>query len=789
MIAGEVKDAVRGLLRRRAFVATAVLSLGVGIGSATTVLSVLVALLVRPLPYAAPDRIVAIWPGKGLASREVEAMQQQTTSFEQISSLSPGWLMPLTHVTTPRELDAGRVSGDLFRLLGVQPLLGRVFGPEAEVTGQDFVAILSYDLWQSAFAGDSSIVGRSIVLGGSPYEVVAVMPRTFRAFAFKSDLWVPLPADHSAMWWTRSTTLAFGRLRPGATIESASTELATIAPRIQQEFQLAPDWTVGARVVGLKESMVAALRPMVLLLTGAVTLLLALAAANVATLFLVRAAERRNEMAVRTALGATQGRIAALVLWESMAIAVAGGALGVALSKLGVTLLVRILPPALPRLQEITLDLRVLAAAAVLTLLVTVSVGFAPARQATAATQSDRVRQTRTVTGAGERTRGLLISLEMALALILVIGAALMGRTVIALYRVDSGLESDHLLTMKIEPGSLDDDFLRTYWRAILARVDAVPGVRSSATILHLPTSGRAWNASIVIEGRPIAPDEQPPQAHWQTVSTNYFRTAGVPLLRGRQFDETDGPGAPLVIAVNSALAARLFGGSDPIGHRISAGNATHDSLGTIVAVVGNVRHDSLTAPAGPEVYVPFEQRTVDANSLVVRTSAPPYTLVAAIRDQIQAVNRDVPVSDVRTMDDILAASLARQRMLLILFGLFAGVGLFLSCVGVYGVVAFGAAQRVKEIGIRMALGAEPRAILRLIVWHGLRYAVLGTVVGVPMAFALSGSMRGMVYGVPTTDWMSFVFAPAGLIVVVVAASWIPARRAAALAPTIALAE
>jgi predicted permease len=377
----------------------------------------------------------------------------------------------------------------------------------------------------------------------------------------------------------------------------------------------------------------------------------------------------------------------------------------------------------------------------------------------------------------------------MALALILVIGAALMGRTVIALYRVDSGLESDHLLTMKIEPGSLDDDFLRTYWRAILARVDAVPGVRSSATILHLPTSGRAWNASIVIEGRPIAPDEQPPQAHWQTVSTNYFRTAGVPLLRGRQFDETDGPGAPLVIAVNSALAARLFGGSDPIGHRISAGNATHDSLGTIVAVVGNVRHDSLTAPAGPEVYVPFEQRTVDANSLVVRTSAPPYTLVAAIRDQIQAVNRDVPVSDVRTMDDILAASLARQRMLLILFGLFAGVGLFLSCVGVYGVVAFGAAQRVKEIGIRMALGAEPRAILRLIVWHGLRYAVLGTVVGVPMAFALSGSMRGMVYGVPTTDWMSFVFAPAGLIVVVVAASWIPARRAAALAPTIALAE
>jgi len=762
---------------------------GVGIGAATTVLSVLVALLVRPLPYAAPDRLVAIWPEKGLASREVEAMQQQATSFTRIGSLSPGWLMSLTHVAIPRQLDAARVSGDLFGLLGVSPLLGHAFGPEAEVTGQDHVVVLSYDLWQSEFAGDRSIIGRSIVLDGDPYTVAAVMARTFRAFTFTSDLWVPLPADHSAMWWTQATTLAFGRLRPRATVQGASAELATIAPRIQQEFHLAPDWSEGARVVGLQDSMVGALRPMVLLLTGAVGLLLALAAANVATLLLVRAAERRNEMAVRAALGATPGRIAALVLSESMTIGLTGGVLGVALSEVGIILLVRILPPALPRLQEISLDVPVLLAATVLTLLVTVLVGFAPAWQAKAAGPSDRLRQTRTVAGAGECTRGLIVSLEMTLALILVIGATLMGRTVVALYHVDPGLRSDHLLTMKMEPGSATDDALRLYWRAVLARVDAVPGVLSAATILHLPTSGRSWNAPILIEDRPLAPDAPPPRAHWQVVSSGYFSTAGVEVLRGRLFDETDGPHAPRVIAVNSAFADRLFPGTDPLGRRIRAGHATDDSLATIIAVVASVRHDSLTAPPTPEVYVPLTQRMIGANSLIVRTAVPPLSLMSAIRERIWSIDRNVPVSDVRTMDALLAASLARQRMVLILFALFAGIGLLLSAVGVFGVVAFGAAQRVKEIGIRMALGADPTAIVALVVWGGLRYATVGAGVGASLALALSRVMRGMVYGVPPTDWVSFLLAPIGLMLVVIAASWIPARRAAAVEPTVALAD
>jgi putative ABC transport system permease protein len=790
MIIRELRYAVSGLLRRPAFAATAVSSIGVGIGTATTVLSVLMALLVRPLPYSDPRQLVAVWPGQSFAGREVEALQRQATSYTAISTLSPGWLMALTHVASPRQLDAARVSGDLFGLLGVRPLLGRAFRAEAEAVGRDHVAVLSYDLWQSAFASDPSIVGRSIVLDGEPFVVVAVMPRTFRAFTFNSDLWVPLTADRTAMWWTGATTLVYGRLRPGATVPGASAELATIAPRIQREFQLAPDWTSGARVAGLEDSMVGAIRPTVLLLAGAVATLLALAAANVTTLLLLRAAERRTEMAVRVALGATPGRITTLVLSESLAIGVAGGLAGIGLSVLGVGLLVRILPPTLPRLQEITLDGRVLAASAALTLVVTAVVALVPAWQAKDAGAAGRLRQSHTVAATGQRARGLLVSLEMALALVLVIGATLMGRTVVALSRVDLGLRSDHLLTMTLQPSNdTTDDQLRAYWRAVLARVEAVPGVQSAATILHLPASGRSWNAAITIEGRPLAPGASPPQAHWQVVSAGYFRTAGVRLIRGRSFDDRDAPAAPRVIAVNSAFANRIMPGIDPIGLRVTAGNATQGEMATIVAVVASVRHDSLSAPPGPEVYVPFTQRTVGANSLIVRTGVPPLSVASAIRNQIWAVDRDVPVSGVLTMDDRLAASIARQRMVLTLLALFAGIGLLLGAVGVYGVVAFGAAQRVKEIGIRMALGADAVAIRRLVVGHGLRYAALGGGVGLLLALVSSRVMRQLVYGVPTTDWVSFLIAPAALIAVVTAASWIPARRAAATEPTTALGE
>ncbi len=524
-------------------------------------------------------------------------------------------------------------------------------------------------------------------------------------------------------------------------------------------------------------------------LLAAVLASLALGAANVTILLLVRAAERHDEMTVRAALGATTRRIAALVLTESITIGISGGVVGIALSTVGVRLLVDILPEALPRREEITLDVRVLLASTTLTFLVTALVGLVPAWQTRRVATSRTGGTTRTVSKAGERQRGMLVALEMTLALSLVVGATLMARTLLALYHVDTGLESDHLLTMKIEPDLTTDDEFRIYWKAVLERVDAVPGVRSAATILHLPASGRAWSAAILIEGRPLPPGEPPPSVHWQVVSSDYFYTAGVRVLRGRPFNDTDGPVAPRVIAINSALADQLFPGENPLGQRIRAGHATNDSIATIVAVVASVRHDSLAAPPAPEVYVPFSQRTIDANSLVVRTSVSPLSVASAVRDGIRSVNRNVPISDLRTMDDRFAASLARQRMMLILLALFATIGLSLSAVGVYGVVAFAVTQRVKEIGIRMALGARPSAILSLVVWHGLTYATLGAVVGLSLALVLSRVMRGIVYGVPTTDWVSFLLAPVTLILVVAIASLIPARRAAALEPTVALGD
>jgi putative ABC transport system permease protein len=775
--------AMNGLIRRRAFSATAILSIGVGIGAATTVLSIGIALFARPLPYASPDRLVAIWPQRTLAGREIDAIRHTATSLTRVASVSPGWLMPLTHVATPRQLDAARVNGDLFGLLGVTPALGHAFGRESEVIGQDHVAVLSDALWRSVFGGDRSIVGRSIVLNDEPYTVVAVMPRGFRMFQFTSDLWIPLAEDHSAWGWTGPQALAFGRLASGVTARAASAELATIAPRLQQEFHLESAWPTGARVVGLAESMVGTLRPMILLLTGAVGFLLSLATANVAILLLIRADERRNEMGVRLALGATPGHLSGLLLSESLIIGAVGGIVGVVLSRLGVALVLSILPRALPRIEEIKLNAGVLAASAVLTLIVTIVFGFAPARRV-------RVPKGRTIASGGERTRGLLISLEMALALILVVGATLMGRTLMALSRVDPGLESDHLLTMKIEPvAPPGDQALRAYWGMVLPRVEAVPGVLSAATILHLPTTGRAWDTDIRIEGQPLAAGASPPQAHWQSVSVGYFRTAGVQLLRGRPFNSTDGPTAPRVIAVNSAFAARLFPGTNPIGRRVRASSATDDSLATIVAVVASVRHDSLTGPPTPEVYVPFTQRAVGATALIVRTTVPPLSIAAAIRGQISSVDPNTPISDMRTMDDLLGASLARQRMMLIVFSMFASIGLLLAAIGVYGVVAFAASQRVKEVGIRMALGANARAIRYLLIGHGLRYATLGAGAGAALALALSRVMRQTVYGVDTTDPASFLFAPAVLALVVTIASWLPARRAAAIEPTVALAR
>jgi putative ABC transport system permease protein len=779
----------RSLTRRPAFAITALVSIAIGIAANTTVLSVFNAVLLRPLPYSDPDRLVAIWPQRVLALEEIAALRARTSSYADVAAVSPGWLMALTGTPTPRQLDADRVSGNFFDLLGQRAALGRVFGVEAETPGRDQVAVLSYDLWQTSFGGDPSVVGRTLTLNGIPYTVAAVMPRTFQEFASTADLWTPLTMDPTAAIWTGATALAYGRLRPGATPAAATAELRTLAPALQTEFRRSADWARGLAVVSLKDTLVGGVRGVLTVLLAAVAFLLLIAVANVANLFLVRTTERAHEIAVRATLGATPGAIARLLLSESLALGLTGGTLGVGLAYAGVGVLRRILPADLPRVNEISIDARVTLIAVGATLLAALLSGSAPIHQGLKALAGN-VRRGRTIAGGGARVRGALVAVEVALALILTVGATLMGRTLWTLGGVDRGLRTDHLLTMRLQPpGFGSPEEASAYWRTLLAQVKTVPGVRDAATILHLPTSGRNWSADLAIEGQSLAAGASPPSAGWQSVSPGFFEVAGVPILQGRGFEASDGSTAPRVMILNSVLATRLFPGGRPIGQRIRAGFATGGAWATVVGVVGSIRHDSLNAAPAPELYVPFDQRQVGANSLVIRTAGPPTRVATAIESRIWSVRRDVPISSVETMDGLYADSLQRQRMILTLLGLFAGVGLLLSAVGTYGVVAYGVRQQLREIGVRIALGADSASIGRLIVGQGLRYGGIGVAVGVPVALLLSSLMRSMVYGVTTTDPATFAVVPAALLLVAGAASWLPARRAARVSPMETLRE
>lgn len=786
----EIRFVLRALRRRPGFALTAILTLAIGIAASTTVYSVVNALLIRPLPYANSERLVAISPGSIMANREIQALRQRSRSLDQIALLSPGWLMALTGFGEPRQLNGAKLSGNMLELLGVSPQLGRSFGMEAEIPGNDAVAVLGYDLWQSAFKGDSSVIGRSIQLDGSGFTVLGVMPAGFQVFGENSDLWVPMAMDQSAMSWTGATSLAYGRLQPGTPTTTAAQELGGLFNQIRQEFQLRPDWGTGVPLVGLKESIVGGSRPMLLVLMVAVGFLLLIACANVANLLLVRTSERHQELAVRAALGASPLNLARVLLGECVALALAGGLAGIGMAYAGVKLVRTILPSSMPRVAEISLDLPVVAIAVVATFGCAMLFGLVPLLQGRSVGLADSLRRGKGTTGRAEQARATLVAVEVALAVVLTAGAALMTRTMAALTEVDPGLRTDHLLTMKLQPSGLaDDDARRVYWRSLLETIRAVPGVTSAGTILHLPTSGRSWHADIAIDGRPLDPGTAAPRSAWQSISSGYFETAGVPLIRGRQFTESDRGDSPKVILINSAFAEKMFPGQDPIGVRIKAGNATANEWATIVGVVGSVRHDSLNVSPGPEVYVPYEQKLVGANSLVIRTAVEPLTLAGPIREAIWSINRDVPISEVRTMGSLYSASLQKPRMVLTLLGAFSAVGVLLGAIGIYGVVSYSVRQKRREIGIRVALGALPQMVIQQVVRMGLRQAMAGLIVGIPAALILSRFLRGLVYGVSATDPVSLIAVSLLLLLVGLGASLLPARSAASVDPTIVLKE
>jgi putative ABC transport system permease protein len=518
-----------------------------------------------------------------------------------------------------------------------------------------------------------------------------------------------------------------------------------------------------------------------------VAVLLLIAVVNVVNLLLVRTAERGQELAVRTALGATSGQLRALLLHEGMLLSGASGILGVAGCLGGVALLRRILPASTPRLAELDVDARALALSLGVALTVGIVFAAIPARLLRRRDVADAVRPGRGVIRGGRRTRGVLIAVEFALALLLSTGAALMGRTLLALDHVDRGLRSDGLITAKLEPTLPDDATSRIYWHRVLDAVRAVPGVKAAGTILHLPMSGRSWHAPVLVDGRGVTPGAPPPTTAWQSVSAGFFATVGLPLLRGRDFGPADGPDAPLAIVVNQAFARAIFPGIDPIGQRIRAGNATNQQVATIIGVVGNMPHDSLNVPTTPEVYVTMDQRMVGATSLVVRAAGDPRSIAAPVRAAVAAIDRDVPISDLRTMNDLYAASLTRPRLLLALLAFFAIAGTTLSAIGIYGMVAYGVRQRRREIGIRAALGADHHRLQWTFVREGARLAVGGLLVGVPVALIAANALGSLLFGVGASDPVTLIGNAVLLLVVALLASWLPSRAAIRVPPASAL--
>jgi putative ABC transport system permease protein len=578
------------------------------------------------------------------------------------------------------------------------------------------------------------------------------------------------------------------------TVEQAQAELATLFPRMREAFEFQPDYYRNATLMPLQQRTVGGVRTALLVLLAAVGFIVLIAGANVGNLLLMRAAGRRREIAVRTALGATRRRVIAQMLVESIVLALGGAMAGVALGAFGVRLLRAALPPDTPRLASIALDAPVLGVCVALAVLLGLAFGLAPAFLATGGDMQDALRGARGVAGrvGGERTRGALVVAEVALTLVLVIGAGLMMRTLWSLSHVATGFQADGVLTLRVQPtGSRYDTGAKQvdYVSTVLERLRRLPRVQSAGAIHHLPLSGFAWYSNIDLEGRVRAAGEAPMRSGWRVIAGDYFQAMRIPLIRGRVFSPTDTRDAPPVAIVSDAFARAAWPGEDPIGKRFLAGNATRAGAVTVVGVVGGVRHITLDAAPAPELYRPMAQTPMGAVTITVRTTGDPLALAALAQQAVRGIDADVPISELRTLDQVMTASVARPRLIMALLLVFASVGVVLGAVGVYGVIAYAVGERRREIGVRIALGAEPRAVASSVMWRGVRYAAIGVVIGLAGAVAVTRVMRSLLFEVSTTDPVTYVGLSLFLVVVAALASYLPARQAGRIDPMEAIRE
>jgi putative ABC transport system permease protein len=793
----DVRYGVRSLLKRPGFTAIALIALALGIGANTAIFSLVNAVLLRPLPFAEPDRLVWVWGNiRGGGTRAsvspldfLDYRQQNTTFEEFAASFAVPLPLNLTGDGEPERLQAGAVTGNYFQALGAKPALGRTFLLENEKPGNDQVAVLSYALWQKRFGGNPDIVNNTVTLDGKTFHVLGVMPQDF-SFPQSAELWVPLNFDAEPGMKQRKAHFLrpIGKLKPGVTMAQAQADTDAVARRLEEQY---PDTNSGwsLRLVSLREQLVGNTRPTLFILFGAVGFVLLIACANVANLLLVRAAGRQKEIALRTALGAGRFRIVRQMITESVLLALVGGVLGTLFAMWGVDLLVSLSAGSIPTTAHVKIDATVLGFTLLISLLTGVLFGLAPALRTLKVNLSDSLKEGGRSSSEGvhrNRTRSILVVLESAVAVVLLIGAGLLIRSLIQLQNISPGFDAHKVLTMRVDlPRQKYDtpEKSSNFFSQLESRLGGLPGVERVGLISELPLSGQPNDMPYTVEGRPPVSIDQAFDDDFRRVNRQYFEAMRFSILRGRNFTEQEVSQSAKVVIISDLLVRQTFPNEDPLGKRLimSYGNQAFE----IIGIVGDIRHRALESEPVPAMYLPTYQ--TGWMNIVIRTKGDPIGLAAAVRKEVQGIDPDQPVADVKTMEQWLDTAVAAPRYRTGLIALFALVALILASTGIYGVMSYSVTQRTHEIGVRMALGAQRLDVLKLVVRQGMALVVVGVLLGLLAAIGLTRVMSSLLFGVTAKDPLTFAAVATVLTLVAFIACYLPARRATKVDPLVAL--
>jgi predicted permease len=794
----DIRFGLRLLKKNPGFTAVAVFTLALSIGANAAIFDVVNGVLLKPLPYTQPDRIVRVFensprfPKFPISPANFLDYRERNDVFDDFAAFARADL-DLSMNDRPERLTGMRVSQGFFHLLGFEPELGRSFLPSDEIRGNEHVAIISHSLWERSYYRDAAIIGTPVTLSGMSFTIVGVMGPglqhvggDYHSLPHGGDVevWWPLTMDPKTR--TSHFLNAIARIKPGITREQAEVRMNDIALQLEGEHSENKDWRI--RLVSLRDEIIGGAQTMLLILFGAAGFVLLIACVNIANLLLATSTARQKEIAVRTALGASRRRLIHQMLTESLLIAALGGVLGLLVARWGIVALVALGPKGIPRMHMIALDWRTFAFALTAAVLTGALFGLAPALQISKVNLNESLKEGGRGSSGGarhNRLRGLLVVAEVSLAFVLLIGAGLLMRTFYYLQRVDPGFNPANVLTAAIElPGARYSSWKKAaaYYRELTERLAALPGVQGAAATSDIPWSGYDENTSFGIEGRQF-PDNESPSAQYHFATSDYFRTMGIPLLDGRFFSDADEADAPRVIVINKAMADRYWPDEDAVGKRVRLWGETR----TIAGIIGDLKDSPGESRAKPGFFFPVSQQSQPGMVLVLRTQGDPMNLVATVRNEIAALDQDLPLSGVKTLEQVASAAVARTRFTMLLLSVFAGVALLLAAVGIYGVMSYSVTQRTHEIGIRVALGAQRRDVISLVARQGLTLALTGLAVGATAALALTRVMSSLLFGVGATDPITFAGIAVLLIGVALGACYVPSRRATKMDAMVAL--